>query len=258
MVLYYSATGNTSFVAKQIARRLGDESLNLLQRIKDHDFTPIESEKPYVICAPVHICDLPIFLAQYLKRVPLLGNKDVYFVFTSGGYAGISASRARWIVKYKKMHYMGRAEFTMPRNYPVSRRYEMLPDEENIRRLKETIKQIPKTVHIIKKGGKLRARYISQLEKLIILPFVPIWVRAKHSTQPFYTTDKCVGCGLCERLCPLNRIHMVDGRPKWDDIKCAHCMACLGNCPKEAIEYRDRTEHNMKYRASKYIKRKYV
>ena len=33
MVLYYSATGNTEFAAKEIARLIDDECLNLLQKI---------------------------------------------------------------------------------------------------------------------------------------------------------------------------------------------------------------------------------
>ena len=34
MILYYSATGNTEFVAQELARQLDDECLNLLERIK--------------------------------------------------------------------------------------------------------------------------------------------------------------------------------------------------------------------------------
>lgn len=33
MILYFSATGNTEFVAKQLAKRLDDECINLLDRI---------------------------------------------------------------------------------------------------------------------------------------------------------------------------------------------------------------------------------
>ena len=34
MVLYFSATGNTEYIAKQLAVRLNDESLNILDRVK--------------------------------------------------------------------------------------------------------------------------------------------------------------------------------------------------------------------------------
>ena len=31
MILYFSATGNTEFIAEEIAKRTGDEALNLLE-----------------------------------------------------------------------------------------------------------------------------------------------------------------------------------------------------------------------------------
>ena len=49
MILYFSATGNTRFVAQSLATRLGDESLDLLDRIRRSDCAPIHSEKPFVI-----------------------------------------------------------------------------------------------------------------------------------------------------------------------------------------------------------------
>ena len=58
MVLYYSATGNTEYIAKEIARRLDDECVDLLDRIKNQDFTEFHSEKPFIICAPVYVCEM--------------------------------------------------------------------------------------------------------------------------------------------------------------------------------------------------------
>ena len=57
MVLYFSATGNTEFIAQEIARRLDDECVNLLERFKTNDHSPLHSDKPFVICAPVYVCD---------------------------------------------------------------------------------------------------------------------------------------------------------------------------------------------------------
>ena len=83
MVLYFSATGNTEFIAKELAKRLDDSCLNLLSRIKENDHTPIHSEKPLVICAPVYVCEMPRFLDKYLKKQTFLGSKDVYFIFST-------------------------------------------------------------------------------------------------------------------------------------------------------------------------------
>ncbi|MBN1814046.1 MAG: EFR1 family ferrodoxin, partial [Anaerolineae bacterium] len=50
----------------------------------------------------------------------------------------------------------------------------------------------------------------------------------------FTASIDCNGCGICERICPLNNVEMVDDRPVWSD-NCAGCFACLNWCPKEAI-----------------------
>ena len=247
MVLYFSATGNTEFVASKIAEYIGDEKLNLHGRIKESDYSGIASNAPFVICSPVHVCEMPMFFAEYLRKVKLTGNPDVYFVFTSGGYAGIASCIARRIVRRKGMNYMGRAEFTMPRNYPVSRHYPLLGEEENKKRVEESAKRIPEIAGHIKNREKLKARYVTLFEKIITYPFTPVWVRFKHTAKPFYANDKCIGCGKCVRLCPVNCITMVEGKPKWEE-KCAHCMSCIGNCPVGAIGYGDVVEPGKRYR----------
>ena len=95
MVLYYSATGNTEFIAKELAKRLDDECVDLLERIKTQDHSPLYSEKPFVICSPVYVCEMPRFLRNYLKAQTFTGSKDVYFFFSSGGFYGVAGDLAR-------------------------------------------------------------------------------------------------------------------------------------------------------------------
>ena len=58
MIIYFSSTGNTEFIAKEIANRLEDDSINLLDRIKNNDYSTINSSKPFVILLPVYICNI--------------------------------------------------------------------------------------------------------------------------------------------------------------------------------------------------------
>ena len=104
MVLYFSATGNTEYIAQEIAKRLNDECINLLDRVKNDNHDVLHSDAPFIICAPVYVCEMPRFLSKYLKRQTFTGSKDVYFIFTSGGYCGISGQLAKSIFRKKKMN----------------------------------------------------------------------------------------------------------------------------------------------------------
>lgn len=159
MVLYYSATGNTEYIAQEIAKRLDDECIDLLPRIKNHDYSNLHSEKPFIICAPV--------------------------------------------------------------------------------------------VETIQSGNKLKARHIFLFETIITLPFNPVWCKYKLLAKDFYSTDACIGCGKCVKLCPLNNITSKDKAPVWGD-HCTHCMACIGNCPTRAIEYGKITQEKEQYNFGKY------
>lgn len=252
MILYYSASGNTGYIARLLAKKLDDECIDLLERIRTNDLTKVCSKKPFIICTPVYVCEMPVFVREYIKRLPMRGSRKVYFVFTSGGYAGMSGSLAKALMRRKKMIYMGHAELTMPSNHIVSNAYPPTQPDECRRRISESTKKAADIAEIVKHGKKLKARHVFLLEKLLILPFNPFWLKFKQPSKDFHTTDKCVGCGKCSRVCPINNIRMKNGRPVWKN-PCAHCMACILNCPFEAIEYGNITQTKEKYNIKKYI-----
>ncbi|MBW1985279.1 MAG: 4Fe-4S binding protein [Deltaproteobacteria bacterium] len=48
--------------------------------------------------------------------------------------------------------------------------------------------------------------------------------------------DSCSCCGECERYCPVNAIHMSDGKAQINKEKCIGCGQCQFQCPEEAIQ----------------------
>lgn len=251
MILYFSATGNTEFIAKELANQLQDECINLLDRVKQEDYSVLHSEKPFIICAPVYVCEMPRFMSKYLKKQTFTGSRDVYFIFTSGGYCVISGQLAKSMFRKKKMNYRGHAEFKMPRNYVANDSYPMLERQEIEERIRNSYEQITSVVSDIQQGKKLKARHIFLFETIITVPFNPVWCKYKLRAKDFYATEQCIGCGKCAKLCPLNNIQIKDKKPVWSD-SCTHCMACIGNCPTQAIEYGTITQNKEQYNFGKY------
>ena len=47
---------------------------------------------------------------------------------------------------------------------------------------------------------------------------------------------RCVGCGMCVEVCPIEAIALVDGRAHVDEETCTGCGACVSVCPEGAIQ----------------------
>lgn len=48
--------------------------------------------------------------------------------------------------------------------------------------------------------------------------------------------DKCIGCGACVDMCPVQAITLVDGKASINPDICVSCGSCVGTCPVNAIE----------------------
>jgi electron transport complex protein RnfB len=48
-------------------------------------------------------------------------------------------------------------------------------------------------------------------------------------------TTSCIACGMCERTCKFDAIHVVDGVARVDYDKCKGCGMCAQKCPKRII-----------------------
>lgn len=57
---------------------------------------------------------------------------------------------------------------------------------------------------------------------------------SNYSDKLKVDTDKCIGCGKCAVLCPMNNISIKDGKATPKD-SCTMCYRCISNCPKQAI-----------------------
>ena len=63
--------------------------------------------------------------------------------------------------------------------------------------------------------------------------------------------NSCIGCGLCEKECKKDAIHVVNGVAVIDYDKCVGCKLCTKVCPRDAILPKATAEEKEKYKAIK-------
>lgn len=56
--------------------------------------------------------------------------------------------------------------------------------------------------------------------------------------KPPVSTEKCTGCGICARGCPVDAIVVRNGRALMDRRKCIMCLCCHELCPEQAVKVR--------------------
>jgi heterodisulfide reductase subunit A len=58
-------------------------------------------------------------------------------------------------------------------------------------------------------------------------------------------TDLCIGCGLCEELCPYGAHKIENGKSKTIPALCRGCGVCAADCPRRAITMRHYTDQQI-------------
>lgn len=234
MILYFSGTGNSAYVAKRIAAATGDHCLNLFDKIRNRDYSPLSSDKAFVVVCPTYAWQIPHILRDWLEKAAFSGSSDFYFVMTCGSETGNPAQSLEQLCKGMRVNYRGCAEVVMPENYIA---LFNAPKEAEARRIIDLANPvIDRTAQLIAAGEpipKQQAGFLDKVKSSVVnAVFYPAVVHAKK----FTVSQACVGCGKCVRDCVLDNVRLEDGRPVWGD-NCTHCMACICGCPAKAIEY---------------------
>jgi ferredoxin len=60
------------------------------------------------------------------------------------------------------------------------------------------------------------------------------WALTFQADRTFRVSGACTGCGICVKVCPVQNIEMVNGKPQWLH-HCENCTACFHWCPTQAI-----------------------
>ena len=244
MIFYFSGTGNSQLAAKQIAAELGDELVSINHCLKSGKKMKFQSNRPLVFVAPTYAWQLPKVVTQWIREMKFEGNQDAYFILTCGGSVGNAAAYARKLCEEKNLRFLGLSLVAMPNNYVA---LSNTPDESECEVILEKAKKrIASLSAHIQKGEPLPGSSISFKDRMYSGPINALYYPLLVHDKGFAASDACISCGKCALRCPLNNIRMLDGKPVWNG-NCTHCMACIGGCPTEAIEYKSASRGNRRY-----------
>lgn len=251
MIVYYSGTGNSKYVAMMMADLLDDEVVDAGQYIKSGEAAKLHSEKPWVFVSPVYVSAPARIFIDFINRGSFDGCRKAWFIMTCAGGMGACPSYCEKL-SAGKFDYMGTAQVNMPQNYLVF--FTTKEKEECDRIIAEAeprVKELAEQVCAEKAfpdSGMKKWELIST--EMIISPYYKWFMKAKS----FRVNDDCIGCGLCARACPLGNIQIVDQKPVWGN-NCTHCVSCINRCPKKAIEYGKMSVGKPRYVCPEYKKK---
>ena len=234
MVLYFTGTGNSRYLARRIAEGLEMPLYDLNACIKAGNAAPVQTGRDVVLVTPTYAWRIPRVVSQWLGNTELTGAERIWFVMDCGNEIGNAAGYNRQLAVQKQLQYMGTAQIIMPENYIAMFN---APQKEQARSIVEQAEPaLQKVLAQLKAGQEFPPPREKLYDRLMSGPVNPVFYRFFVKADAFRATDACIGCGKCVELCPLNNIHLENGKPVWGK-NCTHCMACICYCPKEAIEY---------------------
>lgn len=239
MIVYFSATGNSKFVAQRIAESIGSTAVSIFDLPATGDIS-ISG-----IVTPTYAWGIPSVIEDFLKSRKITKNGDYLFYVatygTTSGQSGYFANRA--LRKNSGLCFNAYFDVKMPDTWtPIFD----LSDQDKVRKINEKVDaQIEEnTRHILEQAqGNFMKSRLPAVTRIVYRPYYNQMRRTKH----FSVEDSCIACGLCEKKCPVNAIEMKDGKPTWKFEQCTICLGCLHRCPKFAIQYGKNTKKHGQY-----------
>ena len=115
MILYFSATGNSEYVARRIAAETGDIAVSITDCYKKQIFSFDEKCKTLGIVSPTYSWGLPVIVIEFLQRLDLSHKPDyIFFIATYGTTPGQAGRFADNILAPKGLPLSAKFSVKMP------------------------------------------------------------------------------------------------------------------------------------------------
>lgn len=225
MLFYFTGTGNSLYVAKQ----LDEEIISIPQVIHQEDLN-FKADKIGIV-APVYGHEVPSMVKDFLRKAHF-DTDYFYIVLTYGNRHGGASELAQNFFKEQGIDPSYINVILMVDNYlPV---FDM---EEQIKIDKHVDEQIKQIKEDIDAGKKMISSVTDEDHRVHQMYLDIVASHPKDMYKKLYViTDSCIGCSICEKICPKGCFHVKDQRSYWNGQECITCMACIHACPTKAIQ----------------------
>ena len=247
-IYYFSGTGNSLVVARDIAETINGKLLSIPSMMKEESFK-LEADViglVFPVFYATNDCGIPLIVARFIKKLENLSSKYIFAVCTCGYMPGTTIKNLRKTIESRGGKLA--AGFTVRMS---SKNLNERKQQKTRVNRKKKLEAICEYVNAQREGkfetrGSLRKIVLAPLRALEKPIFMHRYKKLSNTSRKsfselipladasFRTNEKCTGCGTCARVCPVNNIKMVDGKPVWLH-HCENCYACYGWCPQNAI-----------------------
>ena len=237
VIFYFTGTGNCLKVAKDIGSILENCEI-ISMAIFDQNYINNDYDKVGLIF-PVYAEGIPNVVKYFISKMEFPNNNPYYFaVATHGGLVGNAIAILYEQLSKKGIYLNAAFDIKMVANYVCM--YNMPKNIEKIRR-KSQIK-----INIVKELIKNKVK--NRIKRYNPLIFWPEKAAKSYPIKDkgYNISEKCVGCKICYKVCPVKNIEMKNDRPIFKH-NCEQCMACIQYCPNRSINYKNKTQKRRRY-----------
>jgi ferredoxin len=244
-IYYFSGTGNSLAVAKDIVRELNSRSniteILPIAKLSSQKSIKVESDTIGIVF-PVYCHDIHPIIEEFTKKLEL-SDTYIFGIATYNIEPGNALFNLNAILEKMGSRLAAGFQISMPGN-SVLVIDNTTTDEENKKRFieeKRKIKIITEAVKLKKSLG-IEGSYNPDEEYEI-----KAYLKNIHRVaDQFWVTEKCNQCGICEEVCPRKNIERVNEKIIWHK-NCEHCLACLHWCPQGAVQNGDNSQNCRRY-----------
>lgn len=225
MVFYFTGTGNSLYAAKQLEAK----PISIPQVI--HKKNKKFSADSIGIVAPVYGHEVPPMVKEFLQKATF-HTDYFYMILTYGNRHGGAAELAKKLcdecgIKASYINVIMMVDNWLPGFDMNEQKSIDKKVEEHIAAIKEDI--FARKNMIAKVTDIDRAAHQQFLERMKQMP-PDAW---QHLLR---VTDACVGCKICEKVCPSASVRIINGAATHIPGNCQTCLACAHACPQKAIQ----------------------